>query len=504
MVPVRKPGRPLSSCPHPSSRACSCAAVTAAIPRKQRCRCGTSQPAPSEAPSEGTNDATSASTADVSPPSPSRAAGSAFRVQKQASKSAPSRKQSVDLAGLGRMDASQLNILPAYSGMQTAAAPVSNGPPMPPMADMSLYGLGLTPVESPFSPESAMFPMFPFPMQPPMTDGHSKSSTSDSISARPPPTPGGCCGGGGGGANGAHVRAASQQMSSPPPAANGTGEANPKASCCSVTTESQDHRPLADSLPAPGVGQPPNGVMMLPFQASMVMPNAMYPYLSQPTIFNYPPQFGSFLQPLQPEQWKQFMATMSFAQPVAPSAFGMAGPGSYCASTAANIPGTPSGTSWTSHQCTCGDSCQCVGCAAHPYNEATQNYVRSAWSTVMEDGPRARAEVNGAASHVNGHVNGSHEQPASHTPNEATTPVKSQAEGTVSPPAPQTPSDGTSSVSEEQTLSANDFFFVSYPFGESCAGDTASCPCGDDCQCIGCVIHSNPGPDEQPGDSTPL
>lgn len=68
-------------------------------------------------------------------------------------------------------------------------------------------------------------------------------------------------------------------------------------------------------------------------------------------------------------------------------------------------------------------------------------------------------------------------------------------DGTVSPPAPQTPSEAASGMSEEQTLSANDFFFVSYPFGDSCAGDTASCPCGDDCQCIGCVIHGNPSTD---------
>lgn len=482
MVPVRKPGRPLSSCPHPSSRTCSCAAVTAAIPRKQKCRCGTSQP---PAPPDGADDTPtpSNSNADMSPPSPSKAAAaSAFRVQKQASKTAPARKPSVDLAGLGRMDASQLNILSPYNGIQTPA-PLPNGAPMPPMADMSLYGLGLAPVDGSFSPEPSMFPMFPYPVPSPAkptTNGHAKPCTNGSMSGRAPSTPGGCCG------------AAPQPVSLPSLAANGTGETKAKASCCSATPDSHEHRPLTDALPA---AQQPNGAIMPPFQAPMVMPNAMYPYYSQPTIFNYPPQFGSFLQPLQPEQWKQFMATMSFAQPVPPSAFGM--PGAYRASTVANLPGTPGGTAWTSHQCSCGDSCQCVGCAAHPYNEATQNYVRSAWSTVMEDG---WAESNGAANQANDN----HGQPASRTPNEATAPAKRHSESTGSPPAPQTPSDGTAGVGEEQTLSANDFFFVSYPFDESCAGDTASCPCGDDCQCIGCVIHNNPAPAETPGDSVPL
>jgi hypothetical protein len=61
------------------------------------------------------------------------------------------------------------------------------------------------------------------------------------------------------------------------------------------------------------------------------------------------------------------------------------------------------------------------------------------------------------------------------------------------PPAPQTPSDVGSGVSDEQALSASDFFFVTYPLMEdpTCLGDTASCPCGDDCQCIGCTIHNN-------------
>lgn len=40
MVPVRKPGRPLSVCPHPQDQPCSCGSVTAAIPRKQQCGCG--------------------------------------------------------------------------------------------------------------------------------------------------------------------------------------------------------------------------------------------------------------------------------------------------------------------------------------------------------------------------------------------------------------------------------------------------------------------------------
>ncbi|PFH57070.1 hypothetical protein XA68_15560 [Ophiocordyceps unilateralis] len=469
MVPVRKPGRPLSSCPHPSSRACSCAAVTAAIPRKQKCRCGTVQPAPSD----GSDDGEAVS-------SPSKAA---FRVHKHGTKPTPTRKPSVDVAGLERMDAGQLNILPSYT--------LPNGH-MAPVPDMTVYqGLNLTPANSSFSPKEPASSIFPYPIQPSVLTSssiggqRSPSTNGGSTTARAAPQNGGCCG-----------AATNGHQSRPPPdptVVNGSSADDKNNGFCATISDPSESGPPPV---VPAVVQQPNGPMMAPLQAAMAM---QYPYFSQPTIFNYPPQFGSFLQPLQPEQWKQFMAAMSLAQSMAPYAFDMAATGPFAAS------GPSNGASWTSHRCTCGDACQCVGCAAHPYNEATQNYVRSAWNTVVEDGQKPRADSDGMAKTVDSSTNGSTNGNSSNgccgpkNITGATTPVTSQTEGTVSPTAPQTPSDGTSGLGEEQTLSANDFFFVSYPFGDSCAGDTASCPCGDDCQCIGCAIHNVPGP-EQPAE----
>ena len=137
----------------------------------------------------------------------------------------------------------------------------------------------------------------------------------------------------------------------------------------------------------------------------------------------------------------------------------------------------------TSHQCTCGEGCQCVGCAAHPYNDATQEYVRSAWNSMMNE------QTNGNHGFTNGNPGDSS---TNHTPNDTTTVATTQTEGNGTTTGPHTPSDAASSLNEEQQLSANDFFFVSYSLGDACAGDGASCPCGDECQCIGCVIHGNP------------
>ncbi|GJN71993.1 copper-sensing transcription factor [Purpureocillium lilacinum] len=488
MVPVRKPGRPLSSCPHPSSRPCSCAAVTAAIPRKQKCRCGTSE----AAPADGKTDQDVANR-DLTPPSPSKAAGAAFRVQKQGSRSGSSRKQSIDITGLERMDASQINILSGYNGMQRPATG-SNGQTTT-MPEVPMYaGLGLSPVEGSFRSDPGMFPVFQYPMQPPLMGPAASNSTPNghvgATAARPATSNGtstnggGCCGGG---ANGIKAEPAPQPMAAPVSTANEIGTTKAR-SCCSAPQAAPKTASPPSSMSSPSLNHPPqlNGIMMQPYQPLMAMPNGMYPYFSQPTIFNYPPQFGSFLQPLQPDQWRQLMATMNVGQPVASNGFPMPSPG------AVQPPSVPNSASWTSHQCSCGDSCQCIGCAAHPYNEATQDYVRSAWNTMMEDGQKMHAHHGGHVSHANGH----HERSGSRASNGVATPVTTQADGTVSPTAPQTPSDAPSGASDEQTLSANDFFFVSYPFGESCAGDTSSCPCGDDCQCIGCVIHNNPGPEE--------
>ncbi|KFX94380.1 hypothetical protein O988_06336 [Pseudogymnoascus sp. VKM F-3808] len=130
------------------------------------------------------------------------------------------------------------------------------------------------------------------------------------------------------------------------------------------------------------------------------------------------------------------------------------------------------------HSCGCGPTCQCVGCAAHPYNDATQEYVRSAYAEPVSPADAAYGGVvytpvfpaadDSAAVLENGTGAGAGTRENTH----------------------ESPSEG-GSMAEEQALSPSDFFFVSYPLsGEGCGGDTTSCPCGDGCQCLGCTIHS--------------
>lgn len=512
MVPVRKPGRPLSLCPHPPSRQCGCAGVTAAIPRKQTCGCGTSKP---KASKDGAPSQAASPSKDTAPGSPKSGAGSSsFRVRKT-SKPA-SRKASIDPSGIERMDASQVNILPAFDVGQTSSASVHNNMSTSPangFSPMPISPHHASPVDAmmmPFYPQHVSSPALGQSMQQSPANGHPMSGTSQPSSsghtsqmAPSPPTnaSGGCCSG------------------------SGSGVVTPelkKGNCC----PSNSHSSQQKSIPNGGHNGPPQmqhpgSAMMTPSMTPSMTPGHQpySPYFPHPTIFHYPPNYGSYLQPLLPELWKQAMTSMMAQTLGTTNAMGTPDLGFIPSGT----PTTPSLGS--SHVCTCGDGCQCIGCAAHPYNNATQNYVRSAWNSMMDEtwangitsplqGP-APFHARNPPANVNGHhtMNGQPCAVSSGVPNGGTAPPNTsttavseptnepggtEAETTAPTPAPpaasptpQTPSDTASGASDEQTLSASDFFFVTYPFGESCLGDTASCPCGDDCQCLGCVVHGN-------------
>lgn len=191
-------------------------------------------------------------------------------------------------------------------------------------------------------------------------------------------------------------------------------------------------------------------------------------YMSQAGVFTYPPTYGTVNNPLEPSMWRQNARPNDHVQPAAE-------PSSSLRDTNFNML-PPLSAKDTVHTCNCGDKCQCIGCAAHPYNDATQNYVRSAYTSMSEDLSSKEPYTNGSSSSSAKaiDVNGSRGSEA------------------MTSPTANTPSSATSTNGDEQNLSAADFFFVNYSFPE-CGGDTESCPCGDDCQCIGCTIHNLPG-----------
>lgn len=501
MVPVRKPGRPLSQCPHPRDQSCGCGTVvTAAIPRKQTCGCGTSKLAENTTTTTSSQSSSpqsqpqTATTTPIDAPSPTRFN---FKVQKP-SRPQSSRKASFDITNLERMDMSQINVVPFQQQQQQpqpiVPSPIPNGfgfPHYPP-------AYGYIPQFATMQPQIGHYQMAPPPLplgyesmvaHPALMNGYSNGihpQLSELAIESPLATPtieeiktlsptngvSSCC----------------QPKTTPKPVVTIPAAPKKAGSCCSSKANGQPKEvvtsPIVETIaeepvkssccsskePQPVLKQEPISTHGTPLmQPQMMFPNgmpinpAMYtPYFAQPTVFTYPATYGSFQNPLQPNAWRESMRQNDFMHQ---QHFTAQQPGAL-AYEAPMIPGTMD----TIHECACGQGCSCIGCAAHPYNDETKEYIKSAWEAMnLEAQPDIYAATNGNHALENGAINGGLQQSNDY----------------AGSPTANTPS-STTSANGEESLNAADFFFVSYPFaGDGCGGDQSTCLCGSDCECLG-------------------
>lgn len=562
MVPVRKPGRPLSTCACPPGRPCACGSVRVAIPKKQKCACptGASDEAcdlEEHSPAEG--------------PSPSRPS---FRVAKPVSApKARSRKQSADVANLERMDPSLFNwiTMPDNNGAANGVSMVSSKDQRPlPQPNGFGTGVGLMPARPGSSYAVPQSPSYiqPIPYQYAPSDQHHHavrvdheglSAAPDGFSPLMPPPPF---------LNGSHgplpVSVPAQPaVFSPPLLPKANGNTPQSGSCCCGKAEKS---PGNVTAPHHGSGQPyappvqPLAIMKLnggsheggsccggkaTTPASLVMPVSEQGYgqsymtqvhssadvklnanasngnsccgnksqerpragpniviahqqgyqpsymasfqspvdtkpqehtFQYPTVFTYPAEYGSWQHPINPAIWQQVVsqAGAPVGAPIPPATNG----------DAENV--------ITSHQCNCGEGCQCVGCLAHPFNAQMYQYVSDAYRASSNNGGSARGSSDNSPSA--GTISGTG---AADFGGGGAAPAQMTAGGHDSPLDAQTPSDGTS-AREEEALSTTDYCFVDLPMWGICGGDLGSCPCGDSCECVGCLVHNNPLP-QAPG-----
>lgn len=248
------------------------------------------------------------------------------------------------------------------------------------------------------------------------------------------------------------------------PALVPTKEASNGSSCCSNKKDS----PVSGQNGLSG-SQPDYGKTFVPhYQSPIDLKHQNFPSTMQfPTVYTYPANYGSWQHPVDQTIWQQIATQPSI-------------PVGNAISSSTN--GATSGDVGTTHECACVD-CKCVGCLAHPFNDQMFQYVNHAY---MESptGTNGHATLSDLAS-----------QTTANKANSGTT-NGTGAATTVppgSPPDAQTPSDA-SGFSDEQSLSTVDYFFVNLPLrmDGTCGGDRQACPCGDDCQCIGCLVHNNP------------
>ncbi|RKF77340.1 putative copper fist dna binding domain-containing protein [Golovinomyces cichoracearum] len=536
MVPVRKPGRPLSACPHLKDYACGCSNVTAAILRKQTCRCNSAV----ITKDNGLSRATTSSSVDSST-SPSKPS---FRIDKTYQRTNLSRNPST-IANMNRMSTCQANrnqiltnghesplISSDYENAHIADEPERHSQTSVPPA-FSAFSSGKDTQENENSQNcNGNFENAPSynlnqnaltrarysnnrEMNTKRKSRHPDIEISDMINvvngSRDERTS--CCvsyknshvagersavvsafSSTDQGINCDKITDISEGTSCSVPrrmnhshissldSSTEIGEAKMNHSYSSETSNIQNSDSIVSHIESQIT--PPNNVAFRPQLFS-------YPSSHQ-NMFSYmPTTYGSFSNPLDVSIWRQTQQNAfsyppdmytSYTNSMDASALDQNQGTLFSHSQIQNEPLStyttttfPEVRSFTTN-CNCGETCQCVGCISHPYNDATKDYVRSAWQIVSME--------NASSTSLNN---------VSKTTENETLPLQQNLENGSSP-NPPTPS-SLSANGEEQSLSENDFLFVNYSFPlNCCTGSDVNYLCGADCQCLECGIQKrNPG-----------
>ncbi|KAI0540321.1 hypothetical protein GGR58DRAFT_158979 [Xylaria digitata] len=455
MIPVRKPGRPLSSCPHQKGKPCNCNNITAAIPRNGKCGCGTSEPTIIDIRAVVK---TEPPPSDIAPMSPTKT--TSFRVQKHVTPKSPSRKQSYDVSLLSQMDPNTINVIPNQGLALGTNGNINHTGAIPSSGFMSNFGSSYNP-EGPLGPNleymqmlgrldgAALNTLFENPHaavsdSPPTGLSSNETSIHSSLDASGTP----------------HYTPTS---GSPSSGSYTRGLSTEAMNCCAKGSSTislahdqpEERKPPQDALGLMRYGESiPNhdpNMSALEF-SSTIHGRPTTQHNQQNTAYTYPISYGSsFYEPLQYAQWQQMMTSQS--QSISPQS-------AYMTSHSRMEPVAAESDSYTAHQCGCGEGCQCLGCATHPFNAAMQEYVLSA----IQD------EHSISPSLSNGDTNG-----VSNATNEASAGILASPVVDASP------------ASEAGSTGMNDYLFVAY-----CPGSPHSCPCGDQCACVGCMIHGDP------------
>lgn len=152
------------------------------------------------------------------------------------------------------------------------------------------------------------------------------------------------------------------------------------------------------------------------------------------------------------------------------------------------------------HDCKCGEDCQCLGCAAHPFNNTTRQHVQEmgVLMTFDDDEHTPEAITSGYQSPffqsnpvtTPSNFFSQHSSSMSH-------PLAHDAYDPYSDPHSTMPNGYSSPLQTDHSLNqqlmhTSEYYTLEYPVGipGSCSDVTGSCQCGSDCSCVGCLTHS--------------
>jgi len=462
LVEVRKPGRPLSSCPHPSgSCGCERVVINYTIPKSSECAC----------PSERAQ--------------PVAAVAGNNRVQKNRRRSTAINVASIEMAMKSIQDAET----DTSSVTQTPTERSGSNEASPPSSASS------TPRMSPTRNDSISSCCKPRPEMQTM---------------QPPARQGGCCG--------------SKAKQIPEPIQ--------VKSCCSGSNVQSSAAPNSQSQQhmAQSFGQ------QFQFQLQSQIHPPQYPNIqphsSTPSSFPY-----SLGHPIYNHAAAAYHQANSL--PMSPVANGPMSP---------HITGPQNSQHAPEHNCHCGESCSCFGCAAHPNNATMMEYVRlmaqfqytggfGSMPPPLYDLPtyphhpgygaeahqsmnfssmnqgfsaptptqmsfNAGVSMNSLSNNPMGLSSAWHQAPVPapsvpqsqlYEPNSYVTSPPTvehsltlKTEEPTPTPVADSPNDGQDE--ETTTLSPTSYFWNEMVL-PSCSDATGTCQCGDGCECVGCITH---------------
>ncbi|KAL1969417.1 hypothetical protein VTN77DRAFT_8855 [Rasamsonia byssochlamydoides] len=463
MMKVPKAGRPLAKCPHPKG-SCSCQKVYAfmvRIPKGSTCLCRPLYQVPAGSTEAAQTPGTPATASNSPAPG---------RIQKH------SRRQS-------GLQAAPKNIAKALNSASELQTPASTSQSLP-------YSNFVQPHSSAqaFLASNQSFPTL-LPKQ--------TSNENESIK----PSSGRCC---------------SKRTEPVPPVQPG--------SCCSKSQPSAEGK--NDGLEAQHVDFNPSWTET-PYNASQVpswtQSNQMGHYPSQNSNFAHPPiqdptyTNGLITNPSSVPQMDYSLSANfdgnSFSNHVGVDQFFPNNTNGYPFIQPSMFAGDPT------HECNCGDDCQCLGCATHPFNNTTRQHVQEMgymMSSLAEEDENSESSTpfTGPMSPPTYPATASADVTSS---NELQSHARQDcAENTSASTFDNVYSATASTDYTHQLMQPSEYYTLEYPVGlpGTCSNVTGTCQCGNDCSCIGCLTHSGhdgvtlepaPAPDESApvGDERP-
>ncbi|MCJ1462657.1 hypothetical protein MMC07_001260 [Pseudocyphellaria aurata] len=156
-----------------------------------------------------------------------------------------------------------------------------------------------------------------------------------------------------------------------------------------------------------------------------------------------------------------------------------------------------------SHDCTCGPSCQCIFCVAHPFNEPTRDRVQSLAHLLSDEGeyaPKSPLQPSygspfHSATSPSSVTSTSHRMHIGEILHPSNLPqsrafTSGDYGGQIYPELPS----GSLAETQQPAVSSSGYLTMAYDYDplqlNRCTDSTGTCRCGDSCTCVGCFIHS--------------